>query len=294
MKRLLSIGLLVLGLLGLHGPEGTCAQTISPVYAIVDQPPRLPSGGGNEALAAALERNFTYPPDASPRDVYGVLHYSVIVLRTGQLATLKLEDFSDGFLPRSLNEATQEAFRRLPQLVPGRRAGQPVDVLLHIDWAFSKETFTNRSQLHITIGDQSRNEPDLSGLSGEDARPIQPSEAEGNQVYTYVEQMPSLPGGGGLQAISATVQRLIVSPANAPEGRVFVSLIVEKQGRVSMPTILKGISASADAAVLAAMKRLPLLQAGKQNGRPVRVQLTLTVTLPYGAKQPAVRPHPKR
>jgi hypothetical protein len=294
MKRLLPTGLLVLGLLGLRGPEYTYAQTASPVYSVVDQSPQLPSGGGNEALAAALERNFVYPPDASPRDVYGALHYSVVVLRTGQLAALKLDDFSNGFLPKSLNEATQEAFRRLPQLVPGRRAGQPVNVLLHVDWTFSKETVANRYQLRITIGDQTRDEPDLSDLSGEVARPVQQSEAERNLVYTYVEQMPSLPGGGGLPAINAAVQRLLVSPANATQGRVFVSLIVEKQGRVSTPTILKGLSTSADAAVLAAVKRLPLLQAGKQNGRPVRVQLTLIVTLPSPAKQPATRPQPKR
>lgn len=289
MKCVIATGLLVLGLLGLSGPELAYAQAPATVYTLVDQPPQLPSGGGNEALAAALTRNFDHPMTAQP---IGVLHYSVVVLQSGQLTSLKLDDFN-GSLPQTLADAAVEAFRRLPTLVPGRLAGQPVNVLLHVDWVFSKEPYRSGSQLHVAIGDQGLREPDLSDLSGEVARPVQQSEAERNQVYTYVEQMPSLPGGGGIQAISAALQRLIVSPANPPAGRIMVSFIVDKQGRVSTPTILKGLGASADAAVLAAVKRLPVLLPGKQNGRLVRVQLTATVTLPpYKPKPPATRPQP--
>ena len=41
--------------------------------------------------------------------------------------------------------------------------------------------------------------PDLSGLSGEGNKVV--AEVVENKVYTYVEQMPALPGGGGMGAI---------------------------------------------------------------------------------------------
>lgn len=101
-------------------------------------------------------------------------------------------------------------------------------------------------------------------------------------VYTYVEQMPTLPGEtGGTAAISAAVQRNLVLPAGLPAGtqRVFVTFDVGPSGFVMPKSIkvMKSLSPAADAAAVAAVAKLPRLQGGRQNGRPVSVNLTLPV-----------------
>jgi Zn-dependent protease with chaperone function len=56
------------------------------------------------------------------------------------------------------------------------------------------------------------------------------------KVYTYVEKMPQLPGGGGNKSIVEAIQRNVIYPptalANRKEGRVFVSFYVDSEGHV--------------------------------------------------------------
>lgn len=103
-----------------------------------------------------------------------------------------------------------------------------------------------------------------------------------NKAYTYVEQMPMLPGRDQTAvALTAAVEQRLVLPAGAPEreGRVFVRFIVEKNGIPDSLEIVKGVGPVQDAAVLAAVRRLPAFTPGRQNGRLVRVSFTLPVTL---------------
>lgn len=97
------------------------------------------------------------------------------------------------------------------------------------------------------------------------------------KVYTYVEQMPQLPGGGGSAAIMAAIQAR-VAPTGGCGGKVFASFIVGASGVVRDAKIVKGIGASCDEAVLVAIRGLPRFKAGRQNGRPVSVNFTVPVT----------------
>ncbi|MDO7884962.1 TonB family protein [Hymenobacter cheonanensis] len=101
-------------------------------------------------------------------------------------------------------------------------------------------------------------------------------------VYTYVEQMPQLPGGGGMGAIIAAVQQRVALPAGtaAANNRVFVRFTVGQQGQVEDAAIVKGASPVVDAAVLAAVRQLPTFAPGQQNGRLVRVSFTLPISPP--------------
>ena len=74
--------------------------------------------------------------------------------------------------------------------------------------------------------------PDLSELSGAGDKVVE--EVVENKVYTYVEQMPQLPGGGGNGAIVNAIQKAVKYPPlalrNQVEGRIFVSFTVNPQG----------------------------------------------------------------
>jgi TonB family protein len=83
----------------------------------------------------------------------------------------------------------------------------------------------------------------------------------------------------GLGPIVQAIVETLVVPANAEEGRVFVRFVVTELGAVSEPSIVKGLGPTSDAAVLAAVNRLPAFVPGRQNSRPVRVEFLLPINI---------------
>ena len=98
----------------------------------------------------------------------------------------------------------------------------------------------------------------------------------------YVEQLPALPGWGGPEATKLAIEQAIRWPLGVPrpEGRVVVRFTIEPTGAIDSLRIEQGLGAEANAAVLAAVRRLPAFQPGRQGGRPVRVAYTLGVAVP--------------
>jgi len=109
-------------------------------------------------------------------------------------------------------------------------------------------------------------------------------EAAPNRIYTYVEQMPTLPGASGMAGIVAALQQLVVVPPAAPAGRVFVQFVVTKEGAVSQPHILKGLRADVDSAVVEATRQLPRFIPGKQSHQVVPVSIAVAVTFPVAQR----------
>lgn len=125
------------------------------------------------------------------------------------------------------------------------------------------------------------NAPDLSALVQGDGDKVVEAVVE-NKVYTYVEQMPQLPGGGGNGAIVAAIQKAVKYPSqalrNQVEGRIFVSFTVNAQGEVSDVKVVKGLGSGLDEETIRAVKTLPKFIPGKQNGRAVSVSFTVPIT----------------
>lgn len=125
--------------------------------------------------------------------------------------------------------------------------------------------------------------PDLSGLSGEGKAAAPVAEVVEDKVYTYVEQMPQLPGGGGQQAIVNAIQKAFRYPAvdlrNQIEGRVFAKFTVDENGGLTDVEVVKGLSGTIDAETIRAIKTLPKFIPGKQNGRAVKVSFTVPISL---------------
>ena len=107
----------------------------------------------------------------------------------------------------------------------------------------------------------------------------------GHKVYTYVEQMPQLPGGGGMPMLAMLVQAVqsrirypkAVAGEALPSGRAVVAFVVDVDGTVQEAKIVKGLSPAFDAAVVAAVKELPRFEPGKQAGQVVAVVFTLPI-----------------
>jgi len=67
-------------------------------------------------------------------------------------------------------------------------------------------------------------------------------------AFTMVEQPPAFPGG--MKALSAFIKANLRLPDEARKekitGRVFVSFVVERDGTISSPTILRSLGSGCD------------------------------------------------
>ena len=103
-------------------------------------------------------------------------------------------------------------------------------------------------------------------------------EAE-EEVFLVVEEDPEFPGG--LDALSKFIADNIKYPQLAKEnnitGKVFVSFVVEKDGRVGQVKILRDIGGGCGNEAVRVVKMMPRWKPGKQRGKPVRTQFNLPV-----------------
>jgi len=103
--------------------------------------------------------------------------------------------------------------------------------------------------------------------------PAHPENSD-HEVYTVVEEMPELIGG------LASIQNEIVYPEEARQagiqGRVYIQFIVNEEGKVENPRVIRGIGGGADEVALEAVKKAEF-NPGYQRGEPVAVQYSLPV-----------------
>lgn len=61
------------------------------------------------------------------------------------------------------------------------------------------------------------------------------------------------------------------------QGTVYVTFVVEKDGRVTDIRVLRGIGGGCDEEAVRVIKAMPRWQPGKQRGKPVRVQFNMPI-----------------
>ena len=108
---------------------------------------------------------------------------------------------------------------------------------------------------------------------------MEDDEVEEAEIFTVVESMPKFTGGDG--AMNKYLRKNIEYPQMAREsgihGRVFVTFVVETDGRVTDIKILRGIGGGCDEEAVRVVKNMPKWIPGKQRGKPVRVQFNLPI-----------------
>ncbi|MBO4587062.1 MAG: energy transducer TonB [Bacteroidales bacterium] len=90
---------------------------------------------------------------------------------------------------------------------------------------------------------------------------------------------PEFPGG--IDSLYAYLCRNVSYPAEARDsnitGKVCVTFVVERDGSISNPKILRDIGGGCGAAVVEAVKNMPRWKPGRQGREPVPVQFNLPV-----------------
>lgn len=105
-------------------------------------------------------------------------------------------------------------------------------------------------------------------------------EEEDKQIFLIVEDMPKFQGGtieNFRNYIQSTVKYPQLALENSISGTVYVSFVVNRRGEVANISIVRGVDASLDEAVIAALKQAPTWEPGKQRGKPVNVSFSIPV-----------------
>lgn len=99
-----------------------------------------------------------------------------------------------------------------------------------------------------------------------------------SEVYEVVDEMPELIGG--IDALGALVQRLVISRAcrNA-NGKMILHFIVDENGNVREPTIHQGIDGRCDAEAIRLVAKHAKFTPGRQDGRAVKVRMAFPITV---------------
>lgn len=104
--------------------------------------------------------------------------------------------------------------------------------------------------------------------------PPPPAEDEEEEIFIVVENMPELKGGqAGLQK---RVKYPQVAIRAGIEGRVTVQFVVDENGNVQNPRVIRGIGGGCDEEALRVVKTAQF-SPGMQRGRPVQVQMSLPI-----------------
>ena len=104
------------------------------------------------------------------------------------------------------------------------------------------------------------------------------SEETQDDFFVVVEQMPQLIGG--LASLQKKVRYPEMARRAAIEGRVTIQFIVNEQGKVENPRVIRGIGGGCDEEALKAVMTARF-KPGMQRGRPVRVQYSLPIVFRF-------------
>lgn len=122
----------------------------------------------------------------------------------------------------------------------------------------------------------------VAHVSGPAMGPPAATQEEGDEgeVFEIVEQNPMFPGGN--EALMKWLSKNLKYPASAQEngiqGRVLVQFVVNKDGSIVEPKVIRSVDPALDKEALRVVSAMPKWQPGKQRGKTVRVRFTLPVT----------------
>ena len=111
---------------------GNKPASVNKLYVYVEQMPMLPNGGGNAAIVESIQRSIVYPVGVSAS---GRVFVSFTVNQAGGVQDIKVVKS----LAPAFDQAVVAAVEKLPNFIPGKQSGKPVNVLFTVPIMFAQE-----------------------------------------------------------------------------------------------------------------------------------------------------------
>ncbi|WP_321479129.1 M56 family metallopeptidase [uncultured Bacteroides sp.] len=230
-----------------------------PIFTVVEQMPEFP--GGQEALMNFFTKSLKYPVGAKKAGKQGRVIAQFIIEKDGNIST--------PCIIRSVSpDIDAEAMRiikMMPKWKPGKQRGKDVRVKYTVPIYFSlnsKEIKNSNLPEVVTVG----------------YTPYSPKTEE--PVFQVVEKMPAYQGGmeGLMHYLASNIKYPVDAQQAKAQGRVIVQIIIDENGNVTHPSIIRSVSPSLDAEAIRVVSSMPKWTPGSQKGKNVKVKYTLPIT----------------
>lgn len=232
------------------------------VYVTVEKAPEFP--GGSKALNTYLAKNIKYPAADRNSNTQGKVFVSFVVEPNGKLSAVTAV--------RGPSEAMKaEAVRVIsssPAWKPGAQNGKYVRVQYTIP-------------INFTLGAEAGS---LSKVTLPKPKLRVAKNQKKGKVFSSVDKAPEFPGG--VKAFTTYLEKNVKYPAvdrdSNSQGKVYVSFVVEPDGKLSDLLAVRGPSETLKAEAVRVLASSPAWKPGVQDGKPVRVQYTVPINFVLG------------
>ncbi len=232
----------------IKAPEGE-------VFQVVEEMPEFPGGMGE--CMKFIGKNIKYPAEAIEKGIQGRVIIQMVVTKEGDIAEAKVVRSIDPLL----DAEALRVINSMPKWKPGKQKGEAVNVKYTIPVMFRLSNETSEA-------------PESKSASA-------PREAkvDENGIHMVCEEMPEFPGG--MRECMNFLGKNVKYPATAQEkgiqGRVIVQFVVNRDGSIVEPKVVRGVDPELDAEALRLISIMPKWKPGKQKGEAVRVKYTIPV-----------------
>ncbi len=238
------------------------AKGEDPVFEVVEQMPDFP--GGMQELMKFLSSNIKYPAQAHKENRQGRVIVQFVVRKDGQIVEPKIAKS----VSPDLDAEALRVISIMPNWTPGRQRGEAVSV-----------KFTVPIMFRLSDEDKQTIESKLPEVAVVGYAPEE-SSTKTSTAFEVVEEMPQFIGGmnGLMKYLGQNIKYPAETQQSKTEGRVIVSMIVDKTGKVTEPRVLKSVSPALDAEAIRVVSQMPQWIPGKQKGEAVNVKYTLPIS----------------
>ncbi len=222
-------------------------QNGDPIFEVVEEPAQYP--GGAEAMTKWLAANLKYPEAALKGNISGRVFVTFVVDKDGTILNPEIL--------RSVHPALdQEALRvvkAMPKWTAGKMRGKAVKVKMSVPIIFR-----------------------LSNDGGT------------GDIFAVVEDQPQFPGGSEamMKWIAANVKYPEAAQKENISGRVFVSFVIDKDGTILEPKILRSVHPALDQEALRVVKAMPKWIPGKMRGKSVKTTFSIPIVFRLQGSEP--------
>lgn len=105
-------------------------------------------------------------------------------------------------------------------------------------------------------------------------------ESDETDIHLFAEEMPEFPGGDKalLNFLGTNIKYPIIAQERGVQGKVLIEFVVNKDGSVVDPKVLRPLDPACDKEALRVIRAMPKWKPGRQGGKPVRVRYTVPVS----------------
>ena len=109
---------------------------------------------------------------------------------------------------------------------------------------------------------------------------IEEAAPQEEEIFVVVEEMPEPPGGIAelMKFLGKNIKYPTIAQENGIQGRVVVEFVVNRDGTIVDPKVVRGVDPSLDKEAIRVIMSMPKWKPGKQGGKTVRVKYTVPVT----------------